>query len=161
MLKIKEMLGRRNPAIDVNWGNKFGNTFLHRACYHGHDSIVSLLLARPDIDVNRKDADGWTPFMSICCVGGPPCARLLLKDSRVLLDEVSAGGHPPLWFAACNSHGDIIRWWVTSGREMDLGEPGNAKTDVIGIARSRGKTEVITLLERFRRILRKPDVRRG
>ena len=33
---------------------------------------------------------------------------------------------------------------------MDLGQPGNEKNDAIGVAKKRGKTEVVSLLERFR-----------
>ena len=33
---------------------------------------------------------------------------------------------------------------------MDLGEPGNSKTDAIDGAKKNGKTEVATLLERFK-----------
>ena len=33
---------------------------------------------------------------------------------------------------------------------MDLGQPGNEKSDVTGVARKEGKTEVLSLLERFR-----------
>jgi len=33
---------------------------------------------------------------------------------------------------------------------MDLGKPGDEKTDAIGEAKKGGKTEVVTLLERFK-----------
>jgi len=33
---------------------------------------------------------------------------------------------------------------------MDLGTPGDIDTDAIGVAKKRGKTEVVTLLERFK-----------
>ena len=37
-----------------------------------------------------------------------------------------------------------------SGREMDLGKPGDEYTDAIGAAMVEGETEVVTLLERFK-----------
>ena len=33
---------------------------------------------------------------------------------------------------------------------MDLGQPGNEKNDAIGVAKKKGKTEVVSLLERFK-----------
>jgi len=45
---------------------------------------------------------------------------------------------------------NIIKWWMASGREMDLGKPGDEKTDVIWKAKKERKTEVVSLLERFR-----------
>jgi len=60
------------------------------------------------------------------------------------------GGYTPLWYVAGNDHLDAIKWWIVSGREMDLGKPGDVyKTDAIGVAKKNGNTEVVTLLERF------------
>ena len=75
----------------------------------------------------------------------------MLKDAGVKVNEPDNFGSPPLWVAATFGHLDIIRWWIALGREMDLGKPGDVdKTDAIGKAKQRGKTEVATLLERFK-----------
>ena len=72
----------------------------------------------------------------------------MLKDSRVKVNEPDNNGETPLWWAAYLGHLDVIKVWIASGREMDLGKPGDVdKTDAIGGAR---KTEVVTLLERFK-----------
>ena len=55
-----------------------------------------------------------------------------------------------LWYAASWGHLDVIRWWIASGREMNLGELGSYKTDAIGAAKKIGHAEVVTLLERFK-----------
>ena len=74
----------------------------------------------------------------------------MLKDSRVKVNEPSYG-YTPLRGAANRGRLDIIMWWIASGREIDLGKPGDVeKTDAIGAAKKRGKTEVVTLLERFK-----------
>jgi len=52
--------------------------------------------------------------------------------------------------AARNGHLDVIKWWIASGREIDLGTPGSYNTDAIGAAKKEGKTEVVNLLERFK-----------
>jgi len=42
-------------------------------------------------------------------------------------------------------------WWVASGRDFDLGRPGDVdKTDAIGAARKFNQLEMVPLLERFR-----------
>jgi len=74
----------------------------------------------------------------------------LLKDSRVKLNEPDMYGCSPLLRAAYYDHLDVIKWWIASGREMDLGKPGDVRTDAIGVAKKYGKTEVVTLLEKFK-----------
>jgi len=88
--------------------------------------------------------------MSACLLGHTSCVRELLKDQRVEVNEPNNDGSTPLWSAARYGHLDVIKWWMASGREMDLGKPGNDGTDAIGEARKNGKTEMATLLERFK-----------
>ena len=77
--------------------------------------------------------------------------RLLLQDHRVEVNEPDNYGGTPLRWAAYQGHHDVIKWWIGSGREMDLGKPGDVdKTDAIGAAKEKKKTEVVTLLERFK-----------
>ena len=75
----------------------------------------------------------------------------MLKNSRVKVNEPTNYGTTPLWQAAYHGSLDTIKWWIASGREMDLGIPGDVDwTDAIGGAKSQGKTEVATLLEKFK-----------
>ena len=142
---------RKNPNFEVNWRNdKEGSyTALGRACQKGHSVIVSILLAHPDIDVNLKDQDGWSPFMSACLNGHTSCVRLLLKDQRARVNEPNKYRTGPLYYAAQSELYPVMKWWMASGREMDLGTPGDSRTDAIGRAKALKKTEVATLLERF------------
>jgi len=137
--KVKEIL-RSNPNLKINWKNDKENdrTALIIACENGHDSIVSILLAHPDIDVNSKGSNGYTPFNIARAKGKTSCVRLLLHDSRVNPNEPDKDGYTPLWNAANKGSLDIIKLWIASGRgrEMDLGKPGDVyKTDAIGVAK--------------------------
>jgi len=115
--------------------------------------VIPLFLAHPDIDVNLKSNIGGTPFTTACHKGHTSYVRLLLKDSRVKVNERDRDGYTPLFWAAYNGHLEIIKWWITSGREMDLGKPGDVdKTDAIGAAKREKKTETVTLLERFEKV---------
>jgi len=150
--KLAEMM-RQDPGFKVNMALVgSGNTFLHSACCGSHRSaVIPLLLAHPDIDVNAKDTSGQTPFYYACYYGNTSCAREMLKDSRVKVNEPSNDGWTPLYHAARYGSLDIIKVWIASGREMDLGTPGDVdKTDAIGVAKKNGKTEVVSLLERFK-----------
>ena len=76
------------------------------------------------------------PFYLACIFGRTSCVREMLKDSRVDVNEPNTRGETPLWRAAINGHLDVIKLWIASGREMDLGKPGDVyKTDAIGVAK--------------------------
>jgi len=144
-------LMRQDPGFNVNEQNGDGFVLLHYAC--GGDSrsaVIPLLLAHPDIDVNVKNNDGCTPFYWACLYGPTSCIREMLKDPRVEVNEPNNYGRTPLWPAARNGYLDGIKWWIASGREMDLGKAGDEWTDAIGSAKVYGNREVITLLERFK-----------
>ena len=146
-------LMRKDPGFNVNMDQNVpgGHTLLHYACSEeSRSAVIPLLLAHPDIDVNVKDITGGTPFYYACC-GHASCVREMLKDSRVKVNEPDKYGTTPLWHAAANGHLEIIKWWIASEREIVLGRPGDVdKTDAIGIVQRKRKTEVVTLLERFK-----------
>jgi len=143
-------LMRQDPGFNVNMNLGWGASLLHYACSEdSRSAVIPLLLAHPDIDVNTKTKYGETPFY-YTCNGRPSCACAMLKDSRVKVNEPGDDGCTPLWYAAYYGHLDVIKWWIASGREMDLGYPGERKTDAIGVAKKEGNTEVVTLLERFK-----------
>jgi len=146
-------LMRQDPGFKVNLGQEGyveNHNLLHIACFES-SVVIPLLLAHPDIDVNVRNIFGQTPFYWACRNGRAACVRKMLKDSRVRLNERNNPGETPLWCAAFWGHLDSIKWWIASGREMDLGKPGDVdKTDAIAAAKSEGKTEVVTLLERFK-----------
>ena len=143
----------QDPGFNMNMvvdGDR--RTLLHHACWGSKDrsAVIPLLLAHPDIDVNAKDSIGITPFFC-ACYGFTPCVRLLLKDSRVNVNQPANNGETPLWGAAYDGHLDITKWWIASGREMDLGDPEDFyKMDAISMAKEEGMTEVVTLLERYK-----------
>ena len=141
---------RDNPSVDVNKAGFISKTSLFMACWNDHDAIVAMLLAHPDISVNLLRNDGLLPFHAVCYNGRTSSARLLLGDSRTKLNSRTMMGATPLREAAFYGYSDIIRWWIASGREMDLGEDGNFESDAIRTAWKRGKTEAATLLERFK-----------
>ena len=148
--EVKEILGK-NPNLNVNWGDgAAGWTALRVACDDGHDSIVSILLIHPEVDVNLKDSYGNTPFIIACANGCTSSVRLLLKDPRAKLNEPGHDRYSPLWCAVYNGHLDVVKWWIASGRVMDLGIPKDPRTDAIEMAMYNGPTEVVTLLENFK-----------
>jgi len=151
--KLAELM-RQDPGFDVNMDQNVsgGHTLLHYACYGDSRSpVIPILLAHPDIDVNVKEHYGWTPFFAACHNGNTSCVREMLKDSRVKVNKPASSESSPLRRVAVNGHLDVIKWWIASGREMDLGNPGDIyTTDAIGAAKRSENTEVVTLLKIFK-----------
>jgi len=149
--KLAELI-RQRPGFKVNEELGGGRgTLLNSACFENNRSpMIPLLLAHPDIDVNLKNSGGYTPFSRACYSGNTSCVREMVKDSRVKVNEPINYGVPPLRLAASLGHLDVIKWWIASGREMDLGKPGDNNADVIWVAKEQRRTEVATLLERFK-----------
>jgi len=126
---------KRNRNLDVNWKvSGTSDTALSSACEEGRATMMSLLLAHPDIDANSEDWWGSSPFLNACRGGRASCVRILLRDSRVRVDQLDQHGYSPLRCAADGGHLDVIKWWIASGREMDLGQPRNLKTNAIAAA---------------------------
>jgi len=152
-LATVKFLLETNPGLNINWQSKeekMSWTALHRACSNGHDGLVALLLAHPDIDVNQRDIHGNTPFRSACTKGRWTCVRLLLRDSRVMVNVPDVPGSTPLRGAVFHRHLLVVKWMIASGRRLDLGIPGDKRSDLIAIARTEGITEAYSLLTGFR-----------
>jgi len=150
--KLSELMMRQDPVFNVNKSlDGSGWTLLHYACFgRERSAVIPVLLAHPDINVNVRDTDGGTTFSCFCHYGSTSRVREMLKDSRVKVNEVDVYGFTNVFWVAQYGHIDIIKWWIVSGREMDLGESGDEKADAIGVAKKEGNTEVATLLERFK-----------
>ena len=124
------------------------------------DEVAMILRSYPDLDVNWRNGgqDHSTALMEACCLGDTACVRLLLRDLRV---KVTGWSPSPLARAARSGFLDIFNWWIASGREVDMGTPGDFFTDPILAAknvnffavREDGRStgaDIITLLERFK-----------
>ena len=149
VVEMREIL-RTNPTIDVNCrdSSSYRHTPLHLASFYA--SIVSLLLAHPNIDVNRKDDNGRTPFF-YAGREGMTSFRLLLKDPRTNLNQPDNAGYTPLWCPAHHGLIDVIKWWIASGREMNLGKPGEYKSDAIAAATAPWwEKDLLPLLVRYK-----------
>jgi len=99
-----------------------------------------------------KNQSGHAPCYYAGFYGHTSCVREMLGDSRVKVNEPTNSGSTSLHRAARWGRLDAIKWWIASGREMDLGAPGDIdKTDAIGAARQFiacecGRKEVVLLL---------------
>ena len=148
---------RGNPGLNVNWKHpsilEDHNPAIVTAAKQGHDAIISILLAHPDIDPNAGGDSDTKAMHQACWFGRTSCARVLLQDRRVSVSAPDYYGRTPSWYTASfHGHLEPIKWWIASGREMNMrGRPEDEKTDAIRQAKKDMRTELVTLLENFQK----------
>nr|XP_021589081.1 ankyrin repeat domain-containing protein 33B isoform X2 [Ictidomys tridecemlineatus] len=67
------------PHVDVNWQDNEGNTALITAAQAGHATITNYLLNYfPGLDLERRNAFGFTALMKAAMQGRTECVRALM-----------------------------------------------------------------------------------
>src|SRR5690554_1219780 len=68
------------PEIkNINLKDKYGLTYLHRAVEDNKIEIVKFILSRPDIDLNAKGIDNYTPVLYAASNNLPEILQLLIQ----------------------------------------------------------------------------------
>ncbi|KAK4828494.1 hypothetical protein QYF61_026765 [Mycteria americana] len=82
------------PHLDVNWQDNEGNTALITAAQAGHITITNYLLNYfPGLDIEKRNAFGFTALMKSAMQGRTECVKALMlagMQSALLL----LGHHP-------------------------------------------------------------------
>jgi len=141
--KVKELL--QLPDIDINQKeqNELGYTPLILACRSGNVEIVKLLLNQKRIDVNLESYSGTTPFLWACFHEKMDIVEVFLKNNQVDINKEDNCGCTPLIRASIWGKVEVVKRILASRRELVL--HGVA----IDLARERGLTEIVQLLEIF------------
>lgn len=152
-VELVAKLLRDHPNLNVNYkpeGSKV--TALHAASEEGHVEIVKLLLAHPDIDVNKLGFNRYTALSLAVQSGHENVVRALLKDPRVQTFLPDDDGHTPLWWASLLGYFEVVKWMIVSGRELcqELNGIFNGREyTAMNIAIRFQGAEIASLLERF------------
>jgi ankyrin repeat protein len=95
---VAELLAAGADVRVVDW--VFKGSPIHKATYNGNPSILAMLIAHPDIDINvQGPINGYTPLHDALWHGFTECASMLL-DAKARLDLRGHDGKTPLDVAA-------------------------------------------------------------
>ncbi|XP_034815627.1 ankyrin repeat domain-containing protein 33B [Pan paniscus] len=98
------------PHVDVNWQDSEGNTALITAAQAGHAIITNYLLNYfPGLDLERRNAFGFTALMKAAMQGRTDCIRaLMLAGADVHARDPRRGMSPQEW-ATYTGRVDAVR----------------------------------------------------
>ena len=102
---------------DVEEG--LNNTMLARAAWLGHERVVGLLLARSDIDADKKDESGCTALSKAADAGQVAVVRQLLKSGKVEVDSADQKGRTPLSWATGRGHVTAMRLLIERDANLE------------------------------------------
>jgi len=87
-INTKFTLLLKNPKLDVNQTDEYGETLLMLACGCGHDSLLQTLLTycKPRLEINLTSEDDFTPLMVACQAGHHTILKMLLAHFRSSLN---------------------------------------------------------------------------
>ncbi len=105
-----QLVARRLGEVrDVSEADETGCTALILASQNGHVELVRLLLAHPDVGVNKTTkADGDTALFIASYNGHVKVVRLLLAHPDVEASRTSTDGRSALCVASQRGHGAIV-----------------------------------------------------
>jgi len=151
--RVEEILAA-DPSLDANEvsDGPGGATPLYIAAQNGHTEVVKLLLAIPDIDVNKGRIDvGATPLFTAAQNGHTEVVKFLLARSDIDVNEAITDGTTPLFMGSQNGHTEIVKL-LLARPEIDVNKSISSGATPLYIAAQNGHTEVVKLL------LTNPDI---
>lgn len=98
------------PHVDVNWQDSEGNTALITAAQAGHATITNYLLNYfPGLDLERRNAWGFTALMKAAMQGRTECIRALMLAGADVHARDSRRGMSPQEWAAYTGRFEAVR----------------------------------------------------
>ena len=123
----------------------YGQTSLSVAAKKGHSTLVDLLLARGEIDVNHEDSEGDTPLSSAVREGHEVVVKLLLNREDVDVNCKDSTGGTPLLSAIREGHEVVVKF-LLNGEDVDVNYKATSGVTPLSSAAAKGYKAVVELL---------------
>jgi len=137
---IKTIVEKR-PCLN----SRKGQTLIGWAASNGHEAIVSLLLAKDNVDPNSKDNRGQTPLSLAAFYGQEAVVSLLLAKDNVDPNSKDNNGRTPFSLAASNGHEAIVSLLLEKDN-VDPNSKDNRGQTPLSLAAFYGQEAVVSLL---------------
>ena len=122
-----------------------GSTPLAVAAAKGHVEVVTVLLARNDVDPNRRGINRRTPLSYAAERGHETVVKILLAQDDVDIEVKDYKGRTPLSFAAEKGHETVVKMLLAQD-EVDIEAKDNEGRAPLRFAAANGHVGVVKLL---------------
>ena len=122
-----------------------GYTCLVTACYKNHPTIVSKLLARPDVDPNWISEEGDSLMMTCCARNYNDIVSLLLSRKDLNINYTGARDLSPLMLTCIEGNRDGVRN-ILGRDDVDVNIIGKDGVTAVGLACLQGDLEIVKML---------------
>ncbi len=109
--------------------------------------VLSVLLARDDVDVNKADHDGFTPLLHAIRVEREDAVETVLAHDDVYLNLAGRDSLQPIHVAASSGHAGILKRLLDSG--ADVNATDGAGSTALCLAAANGHVGAISVLLSF------------
>jgi len=118
----------------VVWGDIRDTTALHEACGGCNDQALDKLLNKTGIDVNIKNANGWTPLHAAVPVNNVYGVSRLLTSPGIQVNSTTTYGVTPVMFSARDCNVEILKMMLEDPRvDLDTKDgEGNGLEELVG-----------------------------
>ena len=125
--------------------SRLGMDNIRLAAFNGHDTIIRLLLAADNVDVESKDRDSRTPLSWAAGNGHEAVVQLLLATDNVDVESKDRHGRTPLSQAAGNGHEAVVQLLLATGN-VEVGSKDVRDQTPLSRAAGSGHEAVVRLL---------------
>jgi|GEM_PF-336412 ankyrin repeat protein len=130
---------------DINEQNQGGISTLHLVARQGNTNILTSLLARGNVNINKKNQKDKTPLGIAAHYGHIEIARVLLSKGADI--NLKSNGSTALCLSVTHGHTPIVALLLQyPDIFMDLNIPGDPDRTGLHKAAAKGDTEIIKLL---------------
>ena len=128
-----------------NLNPRKGQTLRAWAASDGHEAVVSLLLARDDINPDLKNDSGQTLLLLAASNGHEAVVSLLLARDNINPNSKDKDGQTPLLLAAWNGHEAVVSLLLARDNINPNSKDIDGQTP-LSLAASNGREAVVSLL---------------
>ena len=133
--------------LDINVPvDELGMTLLYVASWKGHSEVVSMLLAKQGVKVNKAETvGGYTPLYIASHGGQTEGVKLLLAKQDIDVNKAANDGATPLYIASEKGHAEVVKLLLAK-EGIDVNQVQNDGATPLLIASEKGRADVVSLL---------------